>query len=114
MYQSKPPLRERVASIIFVIAVHAALAVALINLSPPIRESLPQEVVEIFDVTEPPPPPPVVEQIPEPQKEKPKREEGAASPKNIESQATPVVAPKPRIELPDVSPVVAAVTPSTP
>ena len=111
MYQSKPPLRERIASIVFVIAVHAALAVALINLSPPIRESLPQEVVEIFDVTEPPPPPPVVEQIPEPQKEKPKREEGAASPKNIESQATPVVAPKPPIQLPIPQPMPVTQTP---
>jgi protein TonB len=111
VYQSKPPLRERVASIAFVIVVHAALAIALINLSPPIRESLPQDVVEIFDVTEPPPPPPVVEQIPEPQKEQPKREEGAASAKNIESQATQVVAPKPPIQLPIPQPIPVTQTP---
>ena len=111
MYQSKPPLRERVASIAFVIVVHAALAIALINLSPSIRESLPQDVVEIFDVTEPPPPPPVVEQIPEPQKEQPKREEGAASAKNIESQATQVVAPKPPIQLPIPQPIPVTQTP---
>jgi protein TonB len=109
MYQPKPSPRDRAATIALVIAIHAGLAFALINLSGPVREALPEEVVEMFDVTEPPPP--VVEQIPEPQKEQPKREEGAASAKNIESQATPVVAPKPPISLPIPVPIPVTQTP---
>jgi protein TonB len=110
VYQPKPPLRDRIASIAFVVAIHAGLAIAFISLSPPIRESLPQEVVEIFDVTEPPPPP-VVEEIPQPEEAQPEREEGAASAKNIESQATPVVAPKPPIQLPIPQPMPVTQTP---
>lgn len=111
MYQPKPSPRDRIATIAAVIAIHAGLAFALINLSGPVREALPEDVVEMFDVTVPPPPPPVVEQIPEPQKEQPKREEGAASAKNIESQATPVVAPKPPISLPVPVPIPVTQTP---
>ena len=111
MYQPKPSPRDRAATIALVLAIHAGLAFALINLSPPIRESLPQEVVDIFDVTEPPPPRPIVEEIPQPEKAKPEREEGAASPKNVESQATPVVAPKPPISLPIPPPIPVTQTP---
>jgi len=112
MYQPQLTPRDRAASIIMVVAIHVALVFALINLSPPLREQLPQEVVEIFDVTEPPPPP-IVELVPEQEEAKPKREEGAASPKNIESKATPVVAPKPRIQLPIPKPVAVTQTPNT-
>ena len=95
-----------------VVAIHVALAFALINLSPPIREQLPEEVVEIFDVTEPPPPPVVVEELPKPEQAKPERKEGAASAKNIESKATPVVAPKPTIQLPRPQPIPVTQTPN--
>ena len=96
-----------------VAAIHVALAFALINMSPPIRQALPEQVVELFDVTEPPPPPEevVVEQIPAPKEDAPKEEEGAASPKNIRSQATPVTAPKPPIQLPIPSPMPVSPTP---
>jgi len=110
VYQPRPSPRDRAATIALVVAIHAGLAFALINLSGPVRDVLPEEVVEIFDVTELPPPP-VVEQIPEPQKEQPKREEGAASAKNIESKATPVVAPKPPISLPIPVPIPVTQTP---
>jgi protein TonB len=96
-----------------VVAIHVALAFALINLSPPLREQLPQDVVEIFDVTEPPPPPVIVEELPKPEEAKPQREEGAASAKNIESKATPVVAPKPPIQLPIPQPIPVTKTPNT-
>ena len=56
MYQPKPSPRDRAATIALVLAIHAGLAFALINLSGPVRNALPEEVVEIFDVTEPPPP----------------------------------------------------------
>jgi len=94
-----------------VVAIHVALAFVLINLSPPLREQLPEQVVEMFDVAEPPPP--VVEPIQEQEQAKPKREEGAASPQNIESKATPVVAPKPPIQIPIPHPIPATQTPNT-
>jgi protein TonB len=112
MYQPQLTPRDRAAAILMVVAIHVALVFALINLSPPLRDQLPQEVVEIFDVTEPPPPP-VVELVPEREEAKPEREEGAASPKNIESKATPVVAPKPPIQLPIPKPVPVTQTPNT-
>jgi len=111
MYQPQLTPRDRAATITLVVALHVGLVFALINLSPPLRDQLPQEVVEIFDVTEPPPPP-VVELVPEQEEAKPKREEGAASPKNIESKATPVVAPKPPIQLPIPKPIPVTQTPN--
>jgi len=111
MYQAQLPPRDRAATILLVLAIHVALAFALINLSPPLREQLPEDVVELFDVTEPPPPS-VVELSPEQEQAKPKREEGAASPKNIESKATPVVAPKPPIPLPIPKPIPVTQTPN--
>ncbi len=115
MYQARPSPRDRAATIALVVAIHAALGFALINLSGNVRNMLPQEVIETFDISEPPPPPPppVVEKLPEPEKAKPKQDEGAASAKNIKSKATPVVAPKPPIQLPIPQPMPAATKPST-
>ena len=112
MYQPQLTARDRAATILMVVAIHVALLFALINLSPPLREQLPQEVVEIFDVAEPPPPPVIVEELPKPEEAKPEREEGAASAKNIESRATPVVAPKPPIQLPIPQPIPVTKTPN--
>ena len=112
MYQPQLTPRDRAATITLVVAIHVALAFALINLSPPLREQLPEEVVEMFDVTEPPPPPVVVEELPKPDEAAPEREEGAASAKNIESKATPVVAPKPPIQLPVPQPLPVTQTPN--
>lgn len=112
MYQPKASRRDKLVTLALVILVHVGLAFALVNLSGPVRQALPQDVVEIFDVTEPPPPaPPVVEKLPE--QAKPKEKEGAASDKNIKSQATEVAAPKPRIPLPVPQPMPAAPTPNT-
>jgi protein TonB len=113
MYQPQLTRRDRAATIMLVVAIHVALAFALVNLSQPLRDKLPEEVVEIFDVTEAPPPPVVVEEIPQPEDAKPEREEGAASAKNIESKATPVVAPKPPIQLPIPQPMPVTKTPNT-
>lgn len=111
MYQPRPTARDRAATIAIVIAIHVALAFALINLGGPLRDTLPEQVIDVFDVTDTPPPPPVIEKLPEPEKAQPKREEGAASPKNIESKATPVVAPKPPIQLPVQEPIPVTQTP---
>ena len=115
MYQPQLSRRDRAATLTFVALLHVGLMFALVNLSPPIRDKLPQEVVEIFDVTVPPPPPEEaikVEPIPAPKQDAPKDEEGAASPKNIRTQATPVVAPKPPIALPVPPPMPVTQTPN--
>jgi periplasmic protein TonB len=111
MYQPQLTRRDRAFTAFMVVAIHLALAFVLINISPAARKQLPQEVVEIFSVTEPPPPP-VVELQSEDERAKPKREEGAASAQNIESKATPVVLPKPRIPLPVPEPKPATQTPN--
>jgi len=114
MYEPRPSTRDRIATFSLVVLTHLALAFALINLSAPVRDRLPEEVVEIFDVTETPPPPEeeVVELKPQPQQDAPKEQEGAASPENIRSQATPVVAPKPPIQLPVPPPLPVSPTPN--
>jgi protein TonB len=115
MYEPSLSRRDRAATLSVVALLHVCLVFALVNLSPPIRDKLPQEVVEIFDVTEPPPPPVEVmkvEQIPAPIEDAPEEEEGAASPKNIRSQATPIVAPKPPIALPVPPPMPVTQTPN--
>jgi len=116
MYQPTPTLRDRAGPLAAVILLHLGVGYALLNLSGAGAGLADETGLAIFDVFVPPPPPPPpepVEQVEQPQQAKPKADEGAASPKNIRSKATPVVAPEPRIELPDVSPVVAAVKPST-
>ena len=116
MYKPKATLRDRILTVGAVALIHVGLLFALINLSGPVREALPQDVVEIFDVTTPPPPPPpeppVVEQK-QPEKAQPKEKEGAASEKNIKSEATEVKSPEPRIPLPVPQPMPTAKTPNT-
>lgn len=115
MYEPRPSTRDRIATFSAVVLIHVTLAAVLINISPEAREQLPQEVVEIFDVTEPPPPEEetVIEPIPAAREDAPKEEEGAASPENIRSQATPVVAPRPPIALPIPPPIPVTQTPGT-
>ena len=114
MYRPTPSNRDRALTITAVVLIHLGLGYAFLNVSNTLRTVDPQEDLQIFDVTvPPPPPPPVVEKLPEPEKAKPKKDEGAASAKNIKSQATPVVAPKPRVVVPAKSPLVATKTPNT-
>ncbi|HEU4877448.1 MAG TPA: hypothetical protein VFT07_06350, partial [Sphingomicrobium sp.] len=116
MYRPAPTFRERAGPMAAVVLLHLGIGYALLHLSGATTRAMPNSGLAIFDVVVPPPAPPpprVVEQQREAQDARPKKDEGAASPKNIESKAISVVAPKPRIELPDVSPVVAAVTPAT-
>lgn len=115
MYEPRPSTRDRIATFSAVVLIHVTLAAVLINISPAAREQLPEQVVEMFDVTQPPPPEEetVVEPIPAPQQDAPEEEEGAASPENIRSQATPVVAPRPPIQLPIPPPIPVTQTPGT-
>lgn len=112
MYRSTPSNRDRAATIAAVLLIHVGLAYAFLNASGSLRTVDEQPDLQMFDITNPPPPP-IVEEIPEPEQARPKEEEGAASARNIESSATPVVAPKPRVIVPATPPIVATPTPGT-
>ena len=114
MYRSDLKTRDRGGAIAAVAAIHAGLLFALLNLSGTIDLRGTTDITRVFDVREvspPEPEPPVVEQKLE-EREKPKEEEGAASPENIRSQATPIVAPKPEVKLPVTPPVAVTETPN--
>ena len=109
MYRPAPSPRERAATVSAVVLVHLALAYALINLSGVGRLPGHDALTQLIDISAvPPPPPPVMVDPPTP---KPQKKEAAASAKNIESKATPVTAPKPKIPVPSPNPVVATTTP---
>lgn len=107
MYQTNRS--ERIKSAVAVAAFHALLGYAFVAGLGVNVVARAGDTLKLFDVTEPPPPPP--EQIvPE---EKPVNEpEGEASPPNLKSKASPVVAPKPDVELKVPPPVRAAPTPA--
>jgi protein TonB len=97
MYRSNLNARDKGGAIAAVIAIHAALLFAFLNMSGKMDLGDAQSPLRVFDVNEvppPPPPPPPPRQSAE--QPKPKQEEGG-SPANIRSQATPVVAPRPQI-----------------
>ena len=117
MYRPRLNNRDKTGAVAGVIAIHAGLLFAFLHLSG--RIDIPaatREITQVFDVTEippPPPEPPVVEQkVREKEVEKPKEDEGAASPENIRSKATPIVAPKPKVQIPVKPPVAVTQTPN--
>jgi protein TonB len=100
MYRLTLDKKDKGGAIAAVVAIHAALLFALLHLSGTVDLADPQRVLQVInvrEVTEPPPPPPQPKQA---QKAKAKEKEGGAAPKNIKSEATPVVAPKPPTLLP--------------
>lgn len=112
MYRPVLNKRDRGGAIAAVLGIHAALLFALLHLSGRIDLPTPQEaleVIDVLDVTRPPPPPPPPPAQPE--QSRPREREGGSSPKNIESEATPVVAPKPVVEPQIPNPVVVTETP---
>src|SRR5688572_5454505 len=101
MYRSDLEARHKSGAIAGVIAVHAALLFAFLQISGRIDLADPQSALRVFDLSDvppPPPPPPPLQQ--QRQKQKPKEKEGGSAPKNIKSEATPVVAPTPKIVIP--------------
>ena len=109
-YRSDLNPRDKSGAIIAVIAVHAALLFALLHMSGKIDLADPQSVMRVFDVNaEPPPKPPPPP--PQQRQPRPKEKEGGSAPKNIKSEATPVVAPKPKIETPTLQQIAASETP---
>jgi protein TonB len=106
-YRTDVNARDKGGAIVAVIAVHAALLFALLNLSGTIELGVPQSALSTIDLANPPPPRPPPPQ----QRARPRAKEAAAAPANVRSQATPVVAPKPRIVTPPVQKIVASNTP---
>lgn len=109
MYRTDLNGRDKGTAIVAVAAIHAALAFLVLHKFGDVIVEAGTAALKTFDVREippPPPPPPPAQQTP-----KPKEKEGGSSPKNIKSEATPVVAPKPKIETPPVNPIPAAEIP---
>ena len=114
MYRSDLKTRDKSGAIAAVAAIHAGLLFVFFHLSGKIDLTGPQSVTRVFDVTEVRPPPRVTPEPPRPaeETERPKEQEGAASAENLKSQATPIVAPKPPIELPIPVPIATTQTPN--
>lgn len=112
MYRPALTTKDRSGALAAVLAIHAALLFAFLNLSGTIDLPVPQNALDVIDILEapkPPPPPPPPQSRPE--QSRPKDREGGSAPKNIESEATPVVAPKPVVEPQIPNPIVVAETP---
>ena len=106
-YRSDISGRDRGGAIAAVVAVHALLLLALLHISGKIDLSDPQRALKLFNLANlPPPPPPKIRQ-----ETRPKLRRGASAPPNIKSEATPVAAPRPRIETPPIQQVAASNTP---
>ena len=112
MYRTDLNNRDKGGAITGVVAIHAALAFAFLHVSGTVDIADAQrelQVFDVFDTAPPPPPPPPPPPMERAQQPKPKKEEGGSAP-NIKSEATPIVAPKPRIPIP--SPVAVSETPA--
>jgi periplasmic protein TonB len=109
MYRSNLSRRDRAVSLFAVMLIHVGLGVALLRFSG--VEILPdaETITQLIPIAREAPPPPEVD-IPV-QDEAAPEEEGAASPANIRSNATAVVAPEPRIPLPIPPPMPVSSTP---
>jgi protein TonB len=106
-YRSNISKRDRGGAIAAVVGVHAALLFAFLHLSGKIDLGDPQEALSLFDFADKPPVPP--RELP--QQSKPRLKEGSSAPRNIRSEATPVTAPRPRIETPPIQQIAASDTP---
>jgi protein TonB len=109
-YRSDLKARDKGGAIVAVIAIHALILLAVLNLSGNMDLPTSENVMRVFNLTTPPPPPPPPPLATKPQP-KPKQKEGGSAPKNIKSQATPVVAPKPKVVVPPVPQIAASPTP---
>ena len=112
MYRSDLNNKDKGGAMAAVLVIHAGLAFALLHMSGTVPLDDPQRALQVFDITDvPPPTPPPPPPPKQAEKPKPKEEEGGSAP-NIKSQATPIVAPKPRIELPVKPTVTVTETPA--
>ena len=109
-YRTNISTRDRGAAIAAVLAIHALLLLALLHLSGKIDLRDPQQALSVFSLKEVPPPPPPPHVRPQ---QRVRSREGASAPQNIRSKATPVAAPKPRLQTPPINHIAASPTPST-
>ena len=104
------PPQDRVKAAAGAVALQALIAwgflIGLANTMP----TLVREHLTLISVLVPPPPPP---DVPPPHPVESTRPEGRASPPNIRSRATEVVAPRPVVPLPLPTPIIAAPKPFT-
>lgn len=110
MYREQVDWKERAGTVAIVVLLHVGVAIAALTAKGVVQLPDREDNLQIFDVAIEPPPP-IIEEEPEVEQTAP-REEGAASEKNIESEATPVEAPKPKIKTPTPNPIVASPTPN--
>ena len=96
---------DRGGALIAAGAIQAALLFAFLNIAGTIDLHDPQSRLTLVNLAKRSPPPPP------PQQSRPREKEGGSAPKNIRSQATPVVARKPRIEITRVQKIAASETP---
>ena len=109
MYGVQPHPRDRILSAAGAAALCAALGYALIlGLGVSLPSAIP-DALKTFAVGPPPPPPPLEKVVPRPAKSH--RPEGAASPANLRSKATELVAPIPIVPPVIPPPIVAALKP---
>jgi protein TonB len=106
-YRADIDNRDRGGALLAVLAVHAALLFVLLHLSG--RMDLPgaQSVIRVFDLAQPPPPPPPPQQKQQP---KPSERQGGSAP-NLQSRASPIKAPKPKVIVPPLPQITASETP---
>lgn len=110
MYRSNLNTKDRAGTLAVVALIHLGLGYAFLNLSGTMQVIERQIIPQLIDIDLVEPEPPIVE-VPLREEAAPE-EEGEASPENIRSTATPVTAPKPRIELPVPPPMPVTETPN--
>ena len=101
--------RDRAGPVVAVIVVHLALGAMLLGLGGKLPSVTTQSALKTFDVREvvPPPPPP-----PPMRRNEPQAAARAAAPPARRAEASPIVAPKPRLVIPAPAPVAAAPLPA--
>ena len=112
MYSAELSPRDRTGPAIAVILVHLGLGAMLLGLSGQVPPTLVDSALKVIELREPlpqrPPPRPVPKPLPKAAALKPK----AAAPPARKAEASPIVAPRPRIMVPAKPPVAAAPIPA--
>ena len=107
-YRNDIGARDRSGAIAAVVAIHAALLFAFLHMAGKLDLGDTQRALSLFNLSNAPQPPPP---RPARRQPRPKEKEGGSAPKNIRSEATSIVAQKPKIETRPVQRIVATETP---
>lgn len=104
-YDRSADTSDRLKAATAVVAVHIALATALLSGLNVQTVSQAVERLKAFNITADPPPPPPIVEAPRPRPDESSASKEEAAPANIRSRPTPVVAPEPPVPLPVSSPI---------